>query len=149
MQQHLTISFSFTHQTHGNKNQESILHTWVLLDNQSTVDVFWNKELLKDIHEADTTLDIHCNAGVSSTNKMGTLLGYGRVWYHPSSIANILSLSQVWEHYQVTFNSEVENRFLVTKPNGTTLNSKTIRWWLDAADTKEKAYTMVNMVVGN
>ena len=138
--------------THCNKQQQSIPHTWLVLDNQLTVDVFCNKELPEDIDEADTTLDIHCNAGVSSTNKVGILPGYGRVWYHPSSIANILSLSLVQESYGVTFNSEVENRSLVTMPNGTTFEfqqSDGGLYYLDTADTKEKAYSMVNMVAGN
>ena len=140
-QQHLTICFSFTQQTCGNNQQESIPRTWVLLGNQSMVDVFWNKELLEDIYEADTTLDIHCNAGVSSTNKMGILRGYRRVWYHPSGIAIVLSLRWVQECYQVTFDSEVENWFLVTKCNGTTFEFQQSNgglYYLDAADTKEK-----------
>jgi hypothetical protein len=28
-------------------------------------------------------LDIHCNAGVATTNLVGDFPGYGTVWYHP------------------------------------------------------------------
>jgi Zinc knuckle len=50
--------------------------TWILLDNQSTVDVFHNKELLQRIRVSeDGHMDIHCNAGVTSTNLVGTCLG--------------------------------------------------------------------------
>jgi hypothetical protein len=38
-------------------------------------------------------MDIYCNAGVTSTNLIVDLAGYGPVWYHPNGIANILSLS--------------------------------------------------------
>jgi hypothetical protein len=44
---------------------------WILLDNQSTVDVFHNQRLLKNIREADGRMAIHCNAGVTTTNLIG------------------------------------------------------------------------------
>jgi hypothetical protein len=66
--------------------------SWILLDNQSTVDVFHNADLLKNIRTGDGHMDIHCNAGVTRTNLIGDLPGYGQVWYHPNGIANILSL---------------------------------------------------------
>jgi hypothetical protein len=58
---------------------------WILLDNQSTVNVFCNKELLVDVRETDRTMVIRCNAGVAQTNMMGRLPGYaGEVWYYPT-----------------------------------------------------------------
>jgi hypothetical protein len=68
--------------------------TWILLDNQSTVDVFYNRDLLTNIRTGNSSMDIHCNAGVATTNMVGELAAYGTVWYHPSGIANILSLSR-------------------------------------------------------
>jgi hypothetical protein len=83
------------------------------MDNQSTVDVFYNvfynKKLLTIIRKAKTHMDIHCNAGITSTNLIGDLPGYGEVWYHPNSIANILSLTRVKDKYRVTFNSGKKN----------------------------------------
>lgn len=69
--------------------------TWILLDNQSTVDVFYNAELLQNIRQVGSSIQIHCNAGITTTNLKGDLPGYGTVWYHPKGIANILSLSRV------------------------------------------------------
>ena len=91
---------------------------WILLDNQSTVDIFSNPDMLEGIHDCGKTLHLHCNAGVMSTRMMGTLPGYGPVWYHADAIANILSLSRVREKCKVTFNSEEGNQFVVTKDDG-------------------------------
>ena len=78
--------------------------TWILLDNQSTVDVFCNGDLLTDIRENTKYKEIHCNAGIATTNLIGDLAGYGPEWNHHNGIANILSLSCVKEHgYHVTY----------------------------------------------
>ena len=92
---------------------------WILLDNQSTVDVFTNHRLLKNIRRAKTNMFIHCTAGVAKTNLIGDLPGYGTVWYHPNGIANILSLSKVKEKYLVTFDSDQNNQFIVHRNDGT------------------------------
>ena len=93
--------------------------SWILLDNQSTVDVFHNKDLLKNIRKNDTSMVIHCNAGVTKTNLVGDLEGYGTVLYHPNGIANILSLSKVKKNgYRITYDSKNGNEFTVEKPDG-------------------------------
>ena len=92
---------------------------WILLDNQPTVDVFTNRHLLKNIRRAKKHMFIHCTAGVAKTNLVGDLPGYGTVWYHPDGIANKLSLSKVKEKYWVTFDSGINNQFIVHRPDGT------------------------------
>jgi hypothetical protein len=64
-------------------------------------------------------MSIHCNAGVTSTNLIGELPGYGTVWYHPKGIANTLSLTRVQERrYIVPF--DICNNYCccVTKTDG-------------------------------
>jgi len=76
--------------------------TWILLDKQSTVCEFSNGDLLENIREVDTWMDIHCNAGITSTNMVGDLKGFGEVWYNPKGITNILSMTVVEKHFRVT-----------------------------------------------
>ena len=117
------LEFSF-----HTKNLQQTPDTWVLLDNQSTVDVFFNAALLENIRVSDSSLDIYCNAGVATVNKIGNFPGYGTVWYHPGGIANILSLARVKEKYQVTFDSLEGNQFVVHKGDGSDQGFAEFHW---------------------
>ena len=88
------------------KSNKKVPNTWVLLDNPSTVNVFYNKDLLKNIREVNTKMNIHCNSGVSTTNLVGDQPGYGTVWLDEDGIANILSLAREKRNHEVSFNSE-------------------------------------------
>ena len=103
------LMFSF-YQANG-----KIPKTWVLLDSQSTVDIFCNHHLLKNIRRTPEGMRVHCNAGSRLTNLVGDLPGYGTVWYDPKAIANILSLRRVRDHYHISYDSS-HRRFIVTKP---------------------------------
>eukprot|EP00978_Attheya_sp_CCMP212_P038649 scaffold193426_cov40-Attheya_sp.AAC.1 len=124
----------------------------ILLDNCSTVDVFHNGELLDNIRVGDAHMDIHCNAGVTSTNLVGDLPGYGTVWYHPNGIANILSLSRVKNRgHHVTYDSHNGNEFHVSKGNGMTRVFKESDRGLYFMDVtpNETGAVLVNTVAGN
>ena len=105
------LMFSF-YQANG-----TIPKTWVLLDSQSTVDVFCNPQLLTNIRRNTERMRIHCNAGSRLTHLIGDLPGYGTVWYDPKAIANILSLRRVRDKYRITYDSKYQ-QFVVTKPCG-------------------------------
>jgi hypothetical protein len=106
--------FSFSQSGSSGVN---IPKNWILLDNQSTVDIFSNSALLKNIRQVDRFMNIRCNAGTRCTNIMGELPGYGDVWYDKESIANILSFKRVQDKCQVTYDS-MANVFVVEKPDG-------------------------------
>jgi hypothetical protein len=67
--------------TSSTSSKGGIPNTWILLDSQSTINVFSNAKLLINIYRSSTTMQIKCNAGSRSTNLRGTLPGYGEVWY--------------------------------------------------------------------
>ena len=108
-------AFSFSQA--GSSN---IPRTWILLDNQSTVDVICNKDLLSNIRTIDNRMRIKCNAGYRITQQVGDLAGYGRVWFDPHGMANILSLHlAVKRNWHVKYDSkQADGAFVVTKPDG-------------------------------
>jgi hypothetical protein len=133
------------------RRHSKIPETWILLDNQSTVDVFQNANLLKNIREHTSCMNIHCNAGTTTTKLVGDLPGYGTVWFNPKGIANILSLSHVIEKgYSVLFSScDNGGEFLVQKPDGSTQSFIRSDRGLYYMDTAPHATTLVNTVAEN
>jgi hypothetical protein len=123
---------------------------WILLDNQLTVDGFYNKKLLRNIRQADSHMDIHCNVGVTSTNLIGDLPGYGPVWYHPNGIAKIISLARMKDQHRVTFDSDNGNRFTIYQKDGSIRDFRESKKGLYCIDTSADAVTlMINTVDDN
>ena len=109
--------------------------SWILLDSQSTVDVFCNPELMESIWLVPEAMKIWCNAGICTTNFIGDLPGYGTVWLNHEAIAIILSLKLVQEKYHIAYDHEQDGGFVVTKQNGENLilyspNKASIIWTL-------------------
>jgi hypothetical protein len=75
---------------------------------------FCNPTTLTNICKVEDKIEMHCTAGIVSSNLMGTMNGYGDVWYHADGIANILLLPQVCSRgYTVSFASDTNNQFHV------------------------------------
>ena len=60
------------------KSESSIDKNWCLIDNQSTCNALINEKYLSNIeYDPDGKyLRVHCNGGVTYTNKIGDLPGY-------------------------------------------------------------------------
>jgi hypothetical protein len=128
---------------------QDIPANWMLLDNQSSIDLFCNAKLLTTIRRSDTRMNVRCNAGQRATNMVRDLPGYGTVWYDPNCIANILSLKRVADKYHVAFDSKHGGSFIVTKPDGTVFEFKQSARGLYFLDTNKTATVMVNTVADN
>ena len=90
-----------------------------LIDNQSTHNAFINGKYLSNTINAPDgkCLCVHCNAGVTYTNKIGDIPGYSNhIWYNPKGIANTLSLGLVQKHHLVTYNSQNGDEFVFHSP---------------------------------
>jgi len=112
--------FAFVQDVTCNMNDKAgIPDSWILLESQSTVVVFKNKKLLKNIRDAKKALSLHCNARIAMVNKVSDLPGYGTVWFYEDGIANILSLNNVKKKYRVTYDSTAYDCFEVHKADGT------------------------------
>jgi hypothetical protein len=56
----------------GTNEQFAHLRNSVMLDNQSTADIFCNLNYLKNIKEVPETLTLHTNGGILTINTKGT-----------------------------------------------------------------------------
>jgi hypothetical protein len=92
---------------------------YVILSMSATVSIFCNPNMLTDIHDVDTRLCLETNGGGRLIiYQKGTVPNFGEVWYHPDSIANILSLSEVGRVRHVTMDTAKQAAFLVHKSDG-------------------------------
>jgi hypothetical protein len=78
----------------------------LLLDSCSTIDIVSNANLLHDIHRTNNPIWVRCNAGQIQLTHQDYLGDYPYpIWYNPDGVANILSLGNVSNNYQVTMDT--------------------------------------------
>jgi hypothetical protein len=85
----------------------------ILLDNGLTLSLFGNPDMVKNIRESKTTLELATNAGAKTTKQVADVPGLGMVWYDETAIANIFGLSDFKKKHRITFDSEKEDAFIV------------------------------------
>ncbi len=85
-------------------------------DGCSMVTAFKTEKYLKGIKTMTNGIKINCNAGVVTTNQMGSY-GNLKVWYLPEGIANIFSMHELEKLYRITYNSWM-GHYVVHTPKG-------------------------------
>ena len=70
--------------------------TWLLLNSQSTVDLIANQTMLVNIRKVrgKDAIRVHSNSRAKIVDMVDDLPGYKTVWYKPTVIENILSMSR-------------------------------------------------------
>ncbi len=72
-------------------NHQPINKDFLLLDSQSTIDLFSNPAHMMDICPTDTPIRVHCNKGTMLTTKQANF-GDTCINFDSNGIANVLSL---------------------------------------------------------
>jgi hypothetical protein len=105
-------------QTHGD-NIALDLKQVILLDSQSTMDLFCSQNLVENIHNTADTMRLKSNGGSMVVGKKATIRGYKKeVWFSKDAITNIISLSNLIQQYRVTYDSN-DLMFIVHREPGT------------------------------
>ena len=106
-------------------NKTTLLDEYdVLCDNQATINVFNNKKLLQNIRTIDEGVTVSGVGGSLDLTMMGELPGFGKVYYHPDCLANILCFHDLAEKKLVTFDAENMSSWLKLKIKNINSNLK-------------------------
>jgi hypothetical protein len=103
--------------------------------------------LRRQVRESPTSMTVHCKAGSRVTKLVGDLPGYGTVWYDPTAIANILSVKKFKNKYHVSYSSNGDGVFFVTKPNSIRFEFKESYSGLCYIDTVDHIQNQVVMLI--
>jgi hypothetical protein len=94
----------------------------ILLDSQSTMDLFCNVALVSKTRKFATRMRLKSNGGTMVVTRKDTMPGYNKdVWFSTRAITNIITLSNLIQQYRVTYDSDdkmfVVHRESQGKPN--------------------------------
>jgi hypothetical protein len=97
-----------------------ILDPWyILADNQASISVFKNPYLVKNIRMADSPIRIKGVGGHLIVDQVAEFGNFGLVYFHRDAPANILCFYDLTVKYDVKFNNEYSDAFIVTTEKGT------------------------------
>jgi hypothetical protein len=94
----------------------------ILLDSQSTMDLFCNAALVSKISKSRSNMRLKSNDGTMVVTRKATMEGYNKnVWFSTRAITNIIALRNLIDQYRVTYDSDelifIVHRESESKPN--------------------------------
>jgi hypothetical protein len=106
----------------GPKLNNLALRNIILLDSQSTMDLFCNPLLVHSIKKSKKSMKLQSNGGTMTVNHKASITSYEHeVWFDKNAITNIIALSNLITQYRVTYDSNdkmfVVHRTSVNLPN--------------------------------
>ena len=137
-------------QNHGKKINLDLRNV-ILLDSQSTMDLFCNPNLINKIRKSKSMMKLQSNGGRIVVNQKATMSGYhAKAWFSRKAIANIFALSNLIKQYHVTYDSK-DQMFVVhredqNKPN---MEFKMHKNGLHHFDPGNMEIVLVNTVMKN
>jgi hypothetical protein len=125
------------------------LSNMLLLDNQSTVDLFYNRKLVTSVYSVNSSMTFRGNGRAIMTCKKANMKGYGEVWFDHRATTNVLSFKNVIRKYTVTHDCKNVRTFTVHKPDGCDMHFCMHEDVLHYYDTQNREVSMVNAVAEN
>jgi hypothetical protein len=108
----------------------------VHIDNQASVAVFCNENLLTNIRSSDHSMRINGVGGSIVCNEIGDYEWYGEVYFCKAAPTNILCFYDVQERFNTTFDSD-KNCFLVEVSD-----NRTVVFKCGNTDIDQKLYSL-------
>jgi hypothetical protein len=84
--------------------RSSIPPNYLLIDSQSTTNLFSNPDHINNVHPAAHPINVHCNKGVMTTSTVADF-GSNEVYLNKDRIANVLSLFLLSKKHCITYDS--------------------------------------------
>ena len=99
---------------------------------------------------SEDALRVKCNSGIKIVDRVSNLPGYGNVWYKPTGITKIISMSRAMKKFWVVFDSESGNFFRMVLPDREAIFQRipTGLYYFDDAD-RENIVLLLSMVLDN
>jgi hypothetical protein len=95
---------------------------WILCDNESTVDIFKNRQMVTNIYTTSNPIQLKGIKGNTiHVEEEGDLLGYGTVYFNENVTANVLSFYNMAKKFKsLTYDNTKRDAFVVTRDDDST-----------------------------